>query len=131
MLPSAPNAPERTSNTQSLFKPPGGGDLTLRSRDGVNFLVHSTILKFASSVFHDMIATHTTKTIELTENTSDISNLLGFIYPNRLPLTIGPEMLPGCLEAVQRYGVEGAIEIIDELASLDTPLPTHTQVSLV
>ncbi|KAL5637137.1 hypothetical protein ACGC1H_000951 [Rhizoctonia solani] len=110
------------NNTPQYFTPPSGGDITLRSSDGVSFLVHSTILKFTSSTFNGMIATCTSKTtIELSESASDVSNLLRFIYPNKLPLTIGPDMLPGCLKAVQKYNVEGAVEIIDELIALDTP----------
>ncbi|KDN48047.1 hypothetical protein RSAG8_03063, partial [Rhizoctonia solani AG-8 WAC10335] len=122
MPPPAPNASVGNNNPQSLFTPPRGGDITLRSSDGVDFLVHSTILKFASSIFNGMIATRTPMTtMELTESASDVSNLLGFIYPNKLPLTISPDMLPGCLQAVRKYDVEGAIEIIDQLIALDTP----------
>ncbi|KAG8750045.1 hypothetical protein FRC11_010809 [Ceratobasidium sp. 423] len=120
--PSAPNVPTGNNNAQPLFTPPSGGDLTLRSRDGVDFRVHSMILKFVSSVFEDMITTRTTGTpIELTENANEVSYLLGFIYPNRLPLTIDPDMLPGCLTAVQKYDVRGATELIDELITFDTP----------
>ncbi|CAE6404521.1 unnamed protein product [Rhizoctonia solani] len=110
------------SSTQPLFVPPRGGDLTLRSSDGVEFLVHSTILKFASSVFDDMIATGTTKdTVELTENANDVSYLLRFIYPNKFPVSISLDQLPNCLMVVQKYDIEGALEIIEEIISLDAP----------
>ncbi|KDN48049.1 hypothetical protein RSAG8_03065, partial [Rhizoctonia solani AG-8 WAC10335] len=123
MPPPAPNTSAGNNNPQSLFTPPRGGDITLRSSDGVDFLVHSTTLKFASSIFNAMIATTPVTTMELTETASDVSNLLGFIYPNKLPLTINPDMLPGCLQAVRKYDVEGAIEIIDQLVALDTLPP--------
>ncbi|KAL5637136.1 hypothetical protein ACGC1H_000950 [Rhizoctonia solani] len=119
--PSAPNLSENNDNVQSLFTPPSGGDITLRSSDGVDFLVHSTYLKLASSVFADMISTGTKKdTVLLTEDAVGVSYLLKFIYPNRLPLTIGPDALSICLAIVQKYDVGGALEIIDELIALDT-----------
>ncbi|QRW15814.1 The BTB (BR-C, ttk and bab)/POZ (Pox virus and Zinc finger) domain [Rhizoctonia solani] len=108
------------NGTQSLFTPPRGGDLTLRSSDGVEFLVHSTILKFSSSVFDGMIATGTTKdTVELTENANDVSYLLRFVYPNKFPVSISLDELPSCLLVVQKYDIEGALEIIEEIILLD------------
>ncbi|KAH7344031.1 hypothetical protein B0J17DRAFT_645087 [Rhizoctonia solani] len=95
--------------TQPHFTPPGGGDITLRSRDGVDFLVHSTQLQLSSSVC-----------CPLTEDATGVSYLLRFIYPNRLPLTISPDILSICLAVVQKYDVGGALEIIDELVTLDT-----------
>ncbi|KAJ1308409.1 hypothetical protein OPQ81_004114 [Rhizoctonia solani] len=120
MTPSTLNASKGRNNTQPIFKPPSGGDLTLRSSDGVDFLVHSTYLKLGSSVFANMIATGTTKdTIELTESAVDVSYLLRFIYPNRLPVTISLDELPSCLLVAQKYDVEGALDIIDELIAMD------------
>ncbi|KAF8708992.1 Broad-Complex, Tramtrack and Bric a brac, partial [Rhizoctonia solani] len=105
---------------QPLFKPPSGGDLTLRSNDGIEFVVHSTILKIASSVFSDMFTASTVKdTVQLTENASDVSYLLRFIYPNRLPVTISLDELPICLLITQKYDVGGALEVIDELVAMD------------
>jgi hypothetical protein len=107
---------------ESLFVPPSGGDLILRSRDDTDFLVHSTILEFTSPVFGDMIASWDTETtIALPETASEVSCLLRFIYPNRLPLTTGSDAIPGSLEIVQKYKVGGAIEIIDELISINAP----------
>ncbi|KAG8685308.1 hypothetical protein FRC11_010798 [Ceratobasidium sp. 423] len=118
---SVSNVPGGNNSSQSLFTPPSGGDLNLRSSDGVDFLVHSTYLKLASSVFADMISTGTREdTVQLTEDTVGVSYLLRFIYPNRLPLTISPDMLSVCLAVVQKYDVGGALEIIDELIVLDT-----------
>ncbi|KAF8708989.1 Broad-Complex, Tramtrack and Bric a brac, partial [Rhizoctonia solani] len=128
-LPS-PNASVEINSVEPPFVPPSGGDLILRSRDGTNFLVHSTILKFTSPVFEDMIVSRTTmNTIELPETANEISYLLRFIYPNKLPLTIGPGMIPSCLAVVQKYSVGGAIEIIDELISLDINTPAHKLLS--
>ncbi|CAE6404549.1 unnamed protein product [Rhizoctonia solani] len=112
-------SPEKSAMSP-FFKPPSGGDLTLRSSDGVEFVVHSTILKLTSSVFNDMIATSTVKdTIQLTENASDVSYLLRFIYPNRLPVSISLDELSSCLLVAQKYDVGGALEIIDELIAMD------------
>ncbi|CCO31662.1 hypothetical protein RSOLAG1IB_03253 [Rhizoctonia solani AG-1 IB] len=117
----APNS-SRTDVAESLFVPPSGGDLILRSRDDTDFLVHSTTLEFTSPVFGDMIASWDTETtIALPETASEVSCLLRFIYPNRLPLTTGSDAIPGCLEIVQKYKVGGAIEIIDELISINAP----------
>ncbi|EUC67505.1 BTB/POZ domain protein, partial [Rhizoctonia solani AG-3 Rhs1AP] len=121
MLSSAPNLAGGNNNAQSLFTPPGGGDITLRSSDGIDFPAHSTHLKLASSVFADMISTGTKKdTVQLAEDATGVSYLLRFIYPNRLPLTIGPDALSVCLAVVHKYDVGGALEIIDELIVLDT-----------
>ncbi|KAF8681127.1 BTB/POZ domain [Rhizoctonia solani] len=128
-LPSL-NASIEIDRAELPFVPPSGGDIILRSRDGTNFLVHSTILKFTSPVFEDMISSRTTtNTIELPETANEISYLLRFIYPNKLPLTIGPGMIPSCLAAVQKYRVGGAVEIIDELISLDINTPAHELLS--
>ncbi|KAF8708991.1 Broad-Complex, Tramtrack and Bric a brac, partial [Rhizoctonia solani] len=128
-LPSQ-NAPTEINSVEPPFVPPSGGDLILRSRDGTNFLVHSTILKFTSPVFEDMIVSRTTmNTIELPETANEISYLLRFIYPNKLPLMIGPDMIASCLAVVQKYSVGGAIEIIDELISLDMNTPAHKLLS--
>ncbi|KAF8709173.1 Broad-Complex, Tramtrack and Bric a brac, partial [Rhizoctonia solani] len=116
------NIPGNNTNNQSLFTPPSGGDIILKSSDDVEFLVHSTHLKLASSVFADMIATGTQNDIvKLTEDAIGISYLLRFIYPNRLPLTIDPDALPVYLTVVQKYDVGGALELIDELIVLNTP----------
>ncbi|CEL59321.1 hypothetical protein RSOLAG1IB_03254 [Rhizoctonia solani AG-1 IB] len=113
--------PRKSNDTQSVLVPPGGGDTTLMSSDGVEFLVHSTHLKLASSVFADMLTVVTEQdTVELTEDAIALSYLLRFIYPNRLPLTIGPDVLPICLAVVQKYDIGGALDLIDELIALDT-----------
>ncbi|KAL5637138.1 hypothetical protein ACGC1H_000952 [Rhizoctonia solani] len=118
--PSISSASQGQNNTQSHFKPPRGGDLTLKSSDGVDFLVHSTMLKFASTVFDDMMATGTTKdTVELTENANEVSYLLRFVYPNRLPIVISLDDLPSCVLVIQKYDVEGALDVIDELIAMD------------
>jgi hypothetical protein len=67
-----------------------------------------------------MITTGTTKdTVELTENANGVSYLLRFVYPNKFPVSISLDELPNCLLVVQKYDIEGALEIIEEIILLD------------
>ncbi|KAG9119963.1 hypothetical protein FRC07_004759, partial [Ceratobasidium sp. 392] len=43
--------------TTFSYQPPAGGDISLKSSDGVVFLAHSVLLGMSSSVFSDMLST--------------------------------------------------------------------------
>ncbi|KAF8603552.1 hypothetical protein BDV93DRAFT_523316 [Ceratobasidium sp. AG-I] len=87
--------PARDANFEDISRPPLGGDLTLRSNDGVEFLVHSVILGVASSAFAGLLAVGTNKdVVNLSENAETLSHILKFIYPNKkMPIMTSFDML--------------------------------------
>lgn len=88
------------SPTPYAFKPPLGGDVSLRSADGKIFCLHTLILSLASSAFSDMFAigTQSTEIIDLSDDSEAISLMLGFIYPSALPpVVVTYELLEKCL----------------------------------
>lgn len=108
--------PAREANLDDVFRPPAGGDITLRSNDGVEFLVHSMILGVASSVFEGLLRVGTKKdVVELSENAETLSLALRFIYPNKkAPIITNFDTLSLCLQAAQKYDLEGMLETIDD-----------------
>jgi len=127
--PAPANAPCPTP--KDIFCPPPGGDLTLRSGDGTKFLVHSVILKVASSVFSDMSVVGTAKgMVELSEDAETVSLMLRFIYPNKkAPVIANFDTLSKCLRAAQKYDLEGMLETVDDQLchNTDPKSLTHTE----
>ncbi|KAF8603538.1 hypothetical protein BDV93DRAFT_523308 [Ceratobasidium sp. AG-I] len=118
----AEKAPEKPFS--DIFRPPPGGDVTLRSSDGVDFLVHSVVLALASSVFEGLTVVGTNKdAVDLSETADTVSLMLRFIYPNsKPPMMTGFEMLLRCLQVAQKYDLESTLETLDEqLATNTTP----------
>ncbi|KAF8603554.1 hypothetical protein BDV93DRAFT_606818 [Ceratobasidium sp. AG-I] len=112
------------AKSDTTFRPPPKGDVTLRSSDGEEFRAHSAILCLASSVFEGLCLVGTNKdVVELSESTETISLMLQFIYPNKKgPTMVSFDMLASCLLAAQKYDLEGMLETIDEqLASKTGP----------
>jgi hypothetical protein len=115
-MPDAPTpAKVPCPSPKDIFCPPSGGDLTLQSGDGTEFLVHSVILKVASSVFNDMSVVGTAKgMVELFEDAETVSLMLGFIYPNKKsPIISSFDVISKCLRAAQKYDLEGMLETVD------------------
>lgn len=113
-------APEKTFD--DIFRPPPGGDVTLRSSDGVEFLVHSVILGVASSVFAGLLVVGTNKdVVDLSEAADTVSLMLRLIYPNKkTPTMTSFDMLFQCLCAARKYDLEGMLENIDEQLVINT-----------
>ncbi|QRW15259.1 The BTB (BR-C, ttk and bab)/POZ (Pox virus and Zinc finger) domain [Ceratobasidium sp. AG-Ba] len=82
----ATNSPGDKKAASFSFQPPAGGDLTLKSSDGVTFVVHSVLLGIASKVFAGMFeASKVADAIDLAEDAEAISLMLAFIYPTIRP----------------------------------------------
>lgn len=121
-------SPEKTFD--DIFRPPPGGDVTLRSSDGVEFLAHSVILGIASSVFASLLVVGTNKdAVELSETADTVSPMLQFMYPNiASPTMTSIKMLSRCLRAAQKYDLGGMIETLDKEISTDTTAQSLIQI---
>ncbi|KAG9126476.1 hypothetical protein FRC07_003292 [Ceratobasidium sp. 392] len=91
------SAPPDTQ-TQPHSQPPPGGDIKLRSGDGVEFQVHTAILSMVSSGFQDMF------TIGTAEKNSV-----------KKPDILDHDTLRACLEAAHKYDLSAMLEDIDAL----------------
>jgi hypothetical protein len=93
----------------------GDSDVTIRSCDRVDFLVHKAILGIASPAFEDMFTApgplphgqeHVKQIIELTENSKTLLHLLSAIYPM---VPVVPDTLEDALSllsACQKYQMD-------------------------
>ncbi|KAG9078170.1 hypothetical protein FS749_009858 [Ceratobasidium sp. UAMH 11750] len=98
------------------YHPPPGGDTSLKSADGVVFLVHSVLLGMASSVFTDMFSTATQRDlIELSDDAESVSLMLRFIYPPTFLDDLPLALLEKSLRIAQKYDVGGIITSVDHL----------------
>ncbi|KAG8746122.1 hypothetical protein FRC10_005988 [Ceratobasidium sp. 414] len=98
------------------YQPPSGGDISLKSSDGVIFLAHSLLLRLASSVFADMFSTAThNDLVELADDAESVSLMLRFIYPpsfmDDLPITLLEKSL--CI--AQKYDITGITTSVDRI----------------
>lgn len=84
-----------------------GGDLILRSLDGVEFHVHSVILSLASPVLADMFRIGTQNdTVSVAETAEVLALMLSFIYP-RSPRPVSSfEMLRLGMHVADKYQLE-------------------------
>ncbi|KAG9094245.1 hypothetical protein FS749_012831 [Ceratobasidium sp. UAMH 11750] len=85
-----------------------GGDLTLRSLDGVDFSVHSIVLSIASPVLADMFCIGTQKTtVDVAESSEMLSLMLNFIYPRPPPQISSFDTLETAIHIADKYQLEG------------------------
>ncbi|KAL5637139.1 hypothetical protein ACGC1H_000953 [Rhizoctonia solani] len=123
---SSKNSP---SSNETLFNPPPGGDICLRSKDGIEFQAHTVLLGLASSVFRDMflVGTRREDAIDLAEDATTISIMLEFIYPNKqVPLVTSFDTLDSCLRISQKYDLQSMAQTLDTQLSIN-----NTSQSLV
>ncbi|KAG8715637.1 hypothetical protein FRC09_016455 [Ceratobasidium sp. 395] len=100
------------------FQPPTGGDLLLKSSNGVVFHAHSVLLAIASPVFAGMLSTATKKdTIELAEDAESVSLMLRFIYPPMFLDNLTLPLLRKSLHMGQKYDITGIPSAIDYVLS--------------
>ncbi|KAF8710616.1 Broad-Complex, Tramtrack and Bric a brac, partial [Rhizoctonia solani] len=97
------------------FQPPSGGDLTLRSSDGIEFRVHSLLLHIASTVFSDMfqVGTNNHQVVDLAEDSQTIGLMLEHIYPVKSPVIDTFDKLEMCLTVARKYDIKGMMGNLD------------------
>lgn len=85
-----------------------GGDLTLRSRDNVNFSVHSLFLSVASPVFSHMITVNGTRqdVVQVQEAAETLALMLKFIYPMPPPTISSFHQLGEALGVAEKYKLD-------------------------
>lgn len=108
----------------------GDSDVTIRSCDRVDFLVHKAILGTASPAFEDMFTApatlprgqeHVKQTIDLTESSKTLLCLLSVIYPI---VPIVPDTLEDALSllsACQKYQMDSIATRIRAMIRAGTP----------
>ncbi|KDN40281.1 hypothetical protein RSAG8_08191, partial [Rhizoctonia solani AG-8 WAC10335] len=101
-----------------------GGDLTLRSTDGVEFSVHSILLSLASPVFSQLIrAWDKQEVIQSPERSEILALILKSIYPTPTPIISSVGLLSDVLWVANKYQLEGAKERLrDLLTRADSPV---------
>ncbi|KAF7304027.1 BTB domain-containing protein [Mycena indigotica] len=106
-----------TSNSEMPTAPfnDSTADTILRSVDGVDFLVHSSLLSLASPVFRTMFSLPQAaseprdglKTVQLTEQATEIDDMLRFWYPGAHPHIRSIDHLADIIQlAIGKYDME-------------------------
>jgi hypothetical protein len=119
---------QHVSTAPFSFQPPPGGDVSLKSSDGVLFIAHSTLLSLASPVFAGMISTATqSDVVELAEDSESVSVMLRYIYPPPFLHNNSLTLLDKALHMARKYQVDGITSIIEYslLRPLDGESPMH------
>lgn len=84
-----------------------GGDLTLRSLDGIDFNVYSVVLSLASPVLSDMFAVGSQRDVVTVGETAEVLALmLKFIYPRSTPAISSFDVLETGLHVAEKYQLE-------------------------
>ncbi|KAG8746126.1 hypothetical protein FRC10_005992 [Ceratobasidium sp. 414] len=104
------------------FEPPPGGDISLKSADGV---------VCATAVFADMFSTATQNDIiELTDDAESVSLMLHFIYPPSFLDALPAALLEKSLRIAQKYDINGTTISLDYAIShfSDKDSPIHSDL---
>ncbi|KAH7325325.1 hypothetical protein B0J17DRAFT_681864 [Rhizoctonia solani] len=106
-----------------------GGDLILRSTDGVNFSVHSVLLSLASSVFSELLTTGTkSEAIRFSETAEVLALMLKFIYPTPTSNPTVPSMglLNDGMRVATKYQLNNMKNRLrEQLSIVDSPVSAY------
>ncbi|EUC62053.1 BTB/POZ domain protein [Rhizoctonia solani AG-3 Rhs1AP] len=121
------NEAQESGNT--LFRPPPGGDLTLKSSDGDKFQVHTVLLGLSSSIFREMFANGRSadEPVDVGEKSEALSALLRCVYPNEMPTFNSLREFKIALEAAQKYDMPGVIRALDQQLCLGLKNDTDSE----
>ncbi|KAG8690064.1 hypothetical protein FRC11_014086 [Ceratobasidium sp. 423] len=104
-----------------------GGDLTLRSADGVNFSVHSLFLSAASPVLSDLLkAGNHNGIIRFSENAEVLALMLEFIYPRPTPIITSMNLMNDAVRVANMYQLDSMkIRLREQLVLVASPVSVH------
>jgi len=121
-LPSTKAPSPFSSAALPPFDETSGGDVVLKSSDGILFRVYKVILSLASPFFRDMFSlpqigspldgTGTGPVIPFTESSEIIDTLLRVIYPNEDPDLKLVNEIEGVVEAAIKYDMPKCISVM-------------------
>lgn len=111
------NNPKTASPEPFSYEPPSGGDVTLKSRDGVVFTAHSSFLTLASPVFAAMFEAAQKKVFQACDDAESISLMLRFVYPPAFLGDLSLPLLKKALIMAKKYKIEGMLSTIDYIIS--------------
>ncbi|CAE6465974.1 unnamed protein product [Rhizoctonia solani] len=105
----------------------GGGDLTIRSTDGVDFSVHSLFLSEASPVFSELLRDENrTKLIQFSDKVDVLALTLKFIYPKPTPIITSTNLLSDAVRVANTYQLENMkSRLREQLLLVDSPVSIH------
>ncbi|KDN40284.1 hypothetical protein RSAG8_08194, partial [Rhizoctonia solani AG-8 WAC10335] len=104
-----------------------GGDLTLRSTDGIEFSVHSLFLSVASPVFSNLLRTDSkSEVIQFTEKAEVLALMLKFIYPKPTPIVPSVDLLNNGMRVANKYQLENMKNRLrEQLILVDSPVSIY------
>jgi hypothetical protein len=97
-----------------------GADAIFRSRDGVDFYVHRTILSLVSPVFKTMFqlpqpeSSPEVPVIDLEESSATLDHALRFFYPGTHPNTESLEELQEVIEVLMKYDMQCMVPMVKQ-----------------
>ncbi|KAG8710265.1 hypothetical protein FRC11_004695 [Ceratobasidium sp. 423] len=104
-----------------------GGDLILRSTDGLDFNVHSVLLSLASPVFSELLQIENrNEVIRFSENAEVLSLTLRFIYPRPTPIILSTDLLNHAMRVADKYQLDSMkIRLREQLVHVDSPVSVY------
>ncbi|CAE7229446.1 unnamed protein product [Rhizoctonia solani] len=105
-----------------------GGDLTLRSTDGIEFNVHSILLSLASPVFSELLQMGgKNQVIQFSENAEALALMLKFVYPTSTPVVPSMDVLNVGIRVAIKYQLNSMkTRLREQLVLVDSPVSIYS-----